>query len=116
MLISKFFESYTSYAIRGLKSEFRIFFLANFFKFVAVIILYLTQKLDYDNDTATIIFHSNSLITYFACIFGAIVSDGWWGNFRTILYSLALYIVGSVLLSVGSVTVLPIPERYGVIL
>lgn len=86
------------------------FFLAKLLKFLAVITLYLTQKLNYDNDTATIIFHSFSALTFFACVFSAIISDGWLGNFRTILCSLALYFLGVGLLSIGSVSALPIPE------
>lgn len=93
------------------KNTQKIYGFIHFLIYLAVITLYLTQKLDYDNDTATVIYHSYSGLTYFACIFSAIISDGWWGNFRTILYSLAVYIAGVMLLSVGSVSVLSIPER-----
>lgn len=56
-------------------------FINNFF-FVAILALYLTQKLNYSEDTATVIFHLFTTFVYFMCIFGAIVADSWLGKFK----------------------------------
>lgn len=51
---------------------------------LAILVLYLTLKLDYDEDTATVLYHSFTTLVYFCCVIGAIISDSWWGKFKTV--------------------------------
>lgn len=78
----------------------------------AILVVYLTQKLGYDNDSATIIYHLFQMVSFLACVFGAIVSDAWLGSFRTILWMSTIYVAGSAIVSIGSISVLPLPERF----
>lgn len=71
--------------------------------------LYLTRKLLYDDDTATVIFHAFNSLVYFMCIFGAIIADSWLGRFKTIAVLLAFRTVGSIVVAVGSIEPLNLP-------
>lgn len=77
----------------------------------AILVVYLTQKLGYDNDAATIIYHTFSTVSFLACVLGAIISDAWLGKYRTILWMSTIYVAGNAILSVGTVSMLPIPEK-----
>lgn len=79
--------------------------------FIAILVLYLTRKLFYDDDTATIIFHMFNTLAYFMCILGAILSDSWLGKFNTILYLSAVYAIGSIIVALGAVPWLYLPGR-----
>lgn len=83
----------------------------NYFAISAILVLYLTRKLIYDDDTATIIFHMFNTVAYFMCIFGAILSDSWLGKFKTILYLSAVYAVGSIIVALGAIPTLYLPGR-----
>lgn len=65
--------------------------------------IYLNSKLGYSEDTATVIFHIFSMSAYFMCIVGAILSDVWWGKFKTISRVSILYVLGSILVSVSAI-------------
>ena len=73
--------------------------------------LYLTRKLGYDDDLATIIYHTFTTLVYFMCVFGAIVSDSWWGKFNTILYLSIVYAIGSAVVALGAIPPLNLPGR-----
>lgn len=77
----------------------------------AVLIIYLTTQLTFDNDEATLIYHSYMMLTFFVAIFGAIVSDSWLGKYRTVLVMFLLGIAGMLLLNLGSVPTLMLPRR-----
>lgn len=72
-------------------------------------VLYLTRKLGYDDDVATIIYHTFTTLVYFMCVFGAILSDSWLGKFNTILYLSIVYACGSIVISLGAVPPLNLP-------
>lgn len=82
--------------------------------FAAVLVLYLTRKLVYDDDEATIIFHIFSMLVYFMCLFGATLSDSWLGKFKTILWLSIVYAIGSLILSLGAIPTLNLPGRYSI--
>lgn len=71
--------------------------------------LYLQRKLDYDDDTSTVLFHIFTSLVYFVPIFGAILADSFLGKFKTILYLSVIYSIGSVVISLGAVPVLNLP-------
>lgn len=71
--------------------------------------IYLTRQLGYDDDSATVVYHVWTMLVYFMCIFGAIVSDSWLGKFNTILYLSIVYAIGSLVISLGAVPTLNLP-------
>uniref|UniRef100_A0AAG5DMK1 Uncharacterized protein n=1 Tax=Anopheles atroparvus TaxID=41427 RepID=A0AAG5DMK1_ANOAO len=60
----------------------------------AVLALYLTQKLAYSTDTATVIYHVFKSLMYFFPMIGAILADSWLGKYKTILYLSMVYCAG----------------------
>lgn len=76
-----------------------------------VLVLYLTRKLFWDDDTATIIYHLFTTLVYFFSVLGAILSDSWLGKFLTILILSIVYSCGSVLMSITAMPDLYIPGR-----
>lgn len=56
--------------------------------FSAVLVLYLTSILQYDEDESTIIYHMTVFLAYFAPLFGAIVSDSYLGKFKYVHFKI----------------------------
>ncbi|XP_065089460.1 peptide transporter family 1 [Ochlerotatus camptorhynchus] len=83
----------------------------NYYGMRTILVLYLTRKLDYDDDTATVLYHSFTTLVYFMCVIGAIISDSWLGKFKTILYLSIVYVFGSTLIAVGAIPTLDINAR-----
>lgn len=83
----------------------------NFYGMKAILVIYLTQKLLYDDDSATMIYHIFNASVYFCCIFGGIIADSWWGKFRTILWLSIVYAVGSTVIAIGAVEVWNLPAQ-----
>lgn len=77
--------------------------------FLAILVLYLNRKLDFDPSLSTALFHTNELLAYGFTIFGAIIADSWWGHFKTILWMSLIFAAGSVIVSVGSIELLHLP-------
>lgn len=77
-----------------------------------MLVLYLTRKLLWDDDSATIIYHLFTTLVYFFSVLGAILSDSWLGKFRTILYLSIVYACGGILMSLTAMPPLGIPGRY----
>lgn len=75
----------------------------------AILVLYFTMKLKFDEDFATILYHIFTLLVYFFCIFGAIISDSFIGNFHTILWLSIVYATGSSILAAGAVEAWKLP-------
>lgn len=44
------------------------------------------------------------------CVFGAILSDSWLGKFNTILYLSIVYALGSIVISLGAIPDLYLPN------
>jgi solute carrier family 15 (oligopeptide transporter), member 1 len=82
-----------------------------FFDLSAILFIYLTQKLNYDEDSATIIFHLSAMAVYLCSLFGAILADSWWGKFKTILVLSCVYAIGSLTVSAGSVEQWKLPAK-----
>lgn len=83
----------------------------NFYGMKTILVLYLTRKLFYDDDTATILYHTFNVMVYFFCIFGAIIADSWLGKYLTILYLSIVYAIGSTTVSIGAIESLGLPAK-----
>jgi len=51
--------------------------------FAAILILYLTSWLRFDDSRATSIFHAFVVLCYFSPVLGAIIADGYLGKYRS---------------------------------
>lgn len=83
----------------------------NYYGMRTILALYLTRKLLFSDDVATILYHSFSTLVYFFCIFGAIIADSWWGKFNTILWLSIVYVSGSSILTLGAVESWNMPAK-----
>ncbi|KAJ6640921.1 Peptide transporter family 1 [Pseudolycoriella hygida] len=76
---------------------------------VAILVLYLNRKLNYDQSTATAIMHANDFLVYFFTVIGAIIGDSWWGAYKTISLMMVVYSLGITIVSVGAIEALNLP-------
>ncbi|NXT68026.1 S15A1 protein, partial [Chaetops frenatus] len=70
----------------------------------AVLTLYFTRFLHWDDNLATAIYHTFLALCYLTPILGAIIADSWLGKFKTIIYLSIVYTIGQAVLSVGSIS------------
>ncbi|CAG04978.1 unnamed protein product, partial [Tetraodon nigroviridis] len=68
-----------------------------------VLVLYLNNFLNWDEDFATTIYHTFVALCYLTPILGAIVADSWLGKYKTIVYLSIVYAVGQVVLAVSAI-------------
>ncbi|XP_070494678.1 peptide transporter family 1-like [Chironomus tepperi] len=83
----------------------------NYYGMRTILAIYLTQKLLYSDDIATILYHSFTTLVYFFCVFGAIIADSWWGKFNTIVWLSIVYVAGSSVLTLGAVEPWNMPAK-----
>ncbi|XP_024944232.1 solute carrier family 15 member 1 isoform X3 [Cephus cinctus] len=74
-----------------------------------ILVLYLHNKLNYDDDTATVIYHIFTMLVYFFPLLGAMLADSLLGKFKTIFYVSMIYAVGQLLLSASAAPPLGLP-------
>lgn len=70
-----------------------------FYGFRASLVLYFTQELDYDDNTAITLFAYATFVANFTPICGAILGDSFLGRFRTIVYFGFIYWIGLIVLT-----------------
>lgn len=87
-----------------ISKSFVSFLIANASRFTpkGILVLYMSQKLLMDKDTATLVYHANQMMIYFACIFGAILSDTWLGRYKTILVLSIVYAIGGAVIALSA--------------
>ncbi|XP_037029452.1 peptide transporter family 1-like [Bradysia coprophila] len=81
----------------------------SFYGMKTILVLYLTRRLGYDDDGATVLYHVFTSLVYFCPLFGAIIADSLLGRFKTILYLSIVYAIGSITLAVGAIPPLHLP-------
>ncbi|NWI95086.1 S15A1 protein, partial [Pitta sordida] len=79
----------------------------------AVLVLYFTYFLRWDDNLATAIYHTFVALCYLTPILGAIIADSWLGKFMTIVSLSIVYTIGQAVLSVGSINDLTDHNRDG---
>lgn len=77
----------------------------------AVLSLYLTEYLLYNESDAKVIYHTFIMLAFSFPILGAMIADGFLGKYRTTLYISMLYVLGNVILSLAAITPLGLPHR-----
>ncbi|KAL7030430.1 hypothetical protein ACKWTF_006656 [Chironomus riparius] len=101
------------------KYPFSVFFIIsnefcerfNYYGMRTILSIYLTQKLLYSDDTATMLYHSFVALVYFCCIVGAIIADSWLGKFNTIVCLSFVCITGCSILTLGTVESWHLPTK-----
>lgn len=88
----------------------------NYYGLRTILVIYLTSKLQYDDDTSTVLFHVFTMLVYLCPLVGAIVADSWLGKFKTILYLSVVYAIGGVIVALGAVPSLNLPVQPATIL
>ncbi|KAI8521808.1 hypothetical protein Bbelb_015620 [Branchiostoma belcheri] len=79
----------------------------------AVLILYLTKFLGFNEDVGTGLYHAFVMLCYFSPLLGAMLADSWLGRYKTILYVSLLYAAGNIIMAITALPPLGAPERAG---
>lgn len=74
----------------------------SYFGFRAILVLYFTRSLNYEEATAIALFAYMTCLAYLSPILGALLADGHLGRYRTILIFGCIYAVGLVILTGGA--------------
>ena len=53
-----------------------------FFFLAAILVIYLTQMLKMDDDSATAVYHAFNMLCYFSPLFGAMLADSLLGKYK----------------------------------
>ncbi|KAM9319986.1 solute carrier family 15 member 1-like [Gastrophryne carolinensis] len=69
----------------------------------AVLVLYFKYFLLWDDNFATVIYHTFVAVCYLTPILGAIIADSWLGKFKTIVYLSIVYAAGQIIMSVSAI-------------
>ncbi|XP_063972987.1 peptide transporter family 1-like [Diachasmimorpha longicaudata] len=76
-----------------------------------ILALYVKNKLNFSDDTSTIIFHAFTMLVYICPLFGAMLSDSFLGKFKTICYFGFIYSLGQLILSASAAPIFRLPMR-----
>ncbi|XP_017962881.2 peptide transporter family 1 [Drosophila navojoa] len=77
----------------------------------AILVLYLTHKLGYNEEMATVLFHVFTMLVYVFPIAGALIADGWLGKYKTILYLSIVYSLGAMIVAIGAIPLSWMPVK-----
>ncbi|XP_055389660.1 peptide transporter family 1-like [Condylostylus longicornis] len=83
----------------------------NYYGMRTILVLYLTRRLSYDDDTATVLYHIFTSFAYFFPLIGAIIADSYIGRFKTIMYLSIVYVLGSIIITIGAIPPLQLPAK-----
>ena len=75
----------------------------SFYGMVAVLSLYLKNKLEFSEDRSTVIYHAFSGLSYATPIFGALLADQYFGKYKTIFWISLIYILGQALITTAAI-------------
>ncbi|XP_017025219.2 peptide transporter family 1-like [Drosophila kikkawai] len=83
----------------------------NYYGMRTILVLYLTLKLGYNEETATVLFHTFTMLVYIFPLIGALIADGWLGKYKTILYLSMVYSLGAMVLAFGAIPLIGMPVK-----
>lgn len=110
IIFNEFCERFNYYGLRSEFCQLSKWSLISLFPFSEILLLYLI-KLNYNEDSAAIIFHLSATFAYLCSIFGAIIADGWLGKYKTIFWFSIVYAVGCSVVAIGSVEPWRLPSK-----
>ena len=85
----------------------------SFFGLRAILIIYFTQFIKTGDNTAVAYFHAFSMLCCFASLIGAVISDGYIGQYKTIVYLSFIYGIGDLILCLTSIKPFGAPSLAG---
>lgn len=65
----------------------------------------------FSEDISTEVHHLFAMMIYSNCIFGAVISDVYWGKFKTICYLSIFYAFGVVAVSISAIPYIPLSPK-----
>lgn len=71
--------------------------------------LFFHNKLGFDRDVSTALFHVYEFLVFSFTIIGAIIADNWLGLYKTLLSMSFVYATGAAVLSIGNIEPLGLP-------
>lgn len=96
-----YFTNYPKHVFLILTNEFCERF--SYYGMKAILVIFMTIALGFEDDTATAIYHAFNVVCYFTPLFGAMLADGWLGKFRTILYVSMVYGLGNIVMTLSAI-------------
>ncbi|KJE93139.1 hypothetical protein CAOG_08746 [Capsaspora owczarzaki ATCC 30864] len=69
----------------------------------AILVLYFKDFLEFGPDSATAMYHVFVVMAYFTPLLGGIISDSWWGKYKTIIVLSLIYSLGNIVVSVTAI-------------
>jgi dipeptide/tripeptide permease len=78
-----------------------------------ILIIYFTQFLLLNDNTATAIYHAFSMLCYFTPVLGAILADAYFGQYKTIVSLSIVYLIGELVLTLTALKPLGAPNIPG---
>lgn len=78
--------------------------------------IYLTNRLGYSDNDATILYHGFTMLVYLMCIIGGVISDVWLGKFRTIFILSIVYAIGTLTVSVSAIPTINLPPKQALLI
>ena len=88
----------------------------SFFGLRTILIIYFTQFIKTGDNTAVAYFHAFSMLCCFASLLGALLSDGYIGQYKTIVYVSLIYGFGDLILCLTSIKPLGAPNLAGTLI
>lgn len=85
----------------------------SFYGLRTILIIYLTQFIKMNDNSATALFHGFTMLCYFTPILGAILADGYIGLYRTIVSVSFIYLIGEIILTITAMKPLGAPNIIG---
>lgn len=79
--------------------------------FLAILLLFLNLKLEYDRDVSTAIYHAYELLSFVFAFVGGAIADSWLGMYKTILMATSLFASGAILMAVSAIDSLNLPRK-----
>jgi dipeptide/tripeptide permease len=74
-----------------------------YYGFRSILVIYIQEYFGFQEAKASQIYHLFGLLVYFFPIVGAVISDSYWGRFKTIWRFCVVYFIGLILLTVSAV-------------
>ncbi|KAM5275376.1 solute carrier family 15 member 1 isoform 2-T2 [Hipposideros larvatus] len=69
----------------------------------ALLILYFTQFIKWDDNLSTAVYHTFIALCYLTPILGALIADSWLGKFKTIVSLSIVYTIGQAITAISSI-------------
>lgn len=104
ILLNEFCERFSYYGLRGkfFSKKFQ-FQRQNLFFSLAILIIYLNNKLKLEESDASLVYHLFIVLLYSSCIIGVILADSFVGKFMTIFLLSIVCAAGHMIMSLGAI-------------